>query len=126
MQYDLEGRTRKFSKDVLSLLAEIRVTDLNRNIINQLARSVTSTGANYCEANAACSRKDFKNKIFICRKEIQETKYWLEMLAAVNPEQKEKLRELWKEAQQLTLIFSKISSSLRKKEEHSKINEIEN
>ncbi|MBI4992928.1 MAG: four helix bundle protein [Candidatus Magasanikbacteria bacterium] len=126
MQYDLEGRTRKFSKDVLGLLAVIKVTELNRNVINQLARSVTSTGANYCEANAACSRKDFKNKIFICRKEVQETKYWLEMLAAVNPEQKDKLRGLWKEAQELTLIFSKITSSLRKKDDHNKNNETEN
>jgi len=37
-------------------------------------RSGTSIGANYCEANNASSKKDFKNKIFICKKETQETK----------------------------------------------------
>ncbi|OGH71836.1 MAG: hypothetical protein A2921_00840 [Candidatus Magasanikbacteria bacterium RIFCSPLOWO2_01_FULL_43_20b] len=114
MQYDLEGRTKKFSKDVMALLATIKIKDLNRNIIIQLGRSVTSVAANYCEANAASSRKDFANKIFICRKEIQETKYWLEMLATTNTELKATLRPLWSEAHQLTLIFNKISSSLRK------------
>ncbi len=38
-------------------------------------------GANYTEANGASSKKDFKNKIFICKKESKETKYWLRMLA---------------------------------------------
>ncbi|MFA5317967.1 MAG: four helix bundle protein [Patescibacteria group bacterium] len=38
-------------------------------------RSATSVGANCMEANQASSKRDFKNKIFICRKEIQETKY---------------------------------------------------
>jgi four helix bundle protein len=29
------------------------------------------------EANGASSKKDFKNKICICKKESQETKHWL-------------------------------------------------
>ncbi|MCD6435014.1 MAG: four helix bundle protein, partial [Clostridiales bacterium] len=36
-----------------------------------MVRSGTSVGANYCEVNGANSRKDFKNKIYICKKEIQ-------------------------------------------------------
>ncbi len=70
-------------------------------------------GANYCEANGASSKKDFKNKIHICRKEIQETGYWLEMLSESNPEEKEKLIKFWKEAHELTLIFNKIAASLK-------------
>lgn len=116
MQYDLDGRVKKFSKEVSEQLLAIKIHDLNRNIINQLGRSVTGTAANYCEANAASSRNDFRNKIFICRKEIQETEYWIEMLALVNPELKENLRKLWKEAHELVLIFNKISSSLRAKD----------
>ncbi len=113
MQYDLEERTRKFSKSTLQILSQIKENSINKSIINQLVRSATSVGANYCEANAASSKKDFKNKIFICRKEIQETKYWIEMLAHTNQEIKTELRILWKEAHELTLIFNKISSSLR-------------
>ena len=35
------------------------------------------------EANGASSRKDFKNKIYICQKETRETKHWLRMLKDV-------------------------------------------
>lgn len=113
MQYDLENRTRKFSKSIILTLSQIKENNINKNIINQLLRSATSVGANYCEANGASSKNDFKNKIFICRKEIQETKYWIEMLAQTNDDIKASLRILWKEAHELTLIFNKISSSLR-------------
>jgi len=115
MQYDLEDRTKKFSGDVIVLLLKIRKNEVNKNIVYQLSKSATSVGANYHEANAASSRRDFKNKIFICRKEIQETKYWIELLAKSNPETKENLRKLWKEAHELTLIFNRISTTLKSK-----------
>jgi len=54
-------------------------------------------------------------KIFICKKEVQETKYWLEIISESNPEEKDSLKHLWKEAHELTLIFNKISTSLREK-----------
>ncbi len=113
MQYDLEERTKLFSKDIIDLLMRIKKSIINENIIKQLIRSATSVGANYCEANGASSKKDFKNKIYICRKEIQETKYWLELLAKTNQEELGSLRELWQEAHELTLIFNKIGSSLK-------------
>jgi four helix bundle protein len=115
MKYDLEERTRKFSKEIIRFLVKIKKDRISENIITQLARSATSVGANYCEANGASSRKDFRNKIFICRKEIQETKYWLEILAEAEPENKDKLRNFWKEAHELTLIFNKISTTLSSK-----------
>jgi len=86
---------------------------ITKPIISQLVRSATSIGANYTEANAASSRKDFANKIFICKKESQETKHWLRMLAKSLPELNEKIRILWKECQELTLIFQRITSTIR-------------
>jgi four helix bundle protein len=65
------------------------------------------------EANGASSKKDFANKIFICKKEAQETKHWLRMLAVCFPGTKEELKSLWQEAQELTMIFQKITTSLR-------------
>jgi len=55
--------------------------------------------------------RTLKNKIFICKKETLETKHWLRMLAKCIPEEKEELRKLWQENQELTLIFGKISAS---------------
>ena len=86
MQYDLEDRTKKFSHSVIDLLRQMPINELNKSVVSQLIRSATSVGANYCEANNASSRKDFSNKIYICRKEAQETKYWLELLAKASPE----------------------------------------
>jgi four helix bundle protein len=114
MNYNLEERTKKFSKEIIIFLKKLKKDLINQDIIKQLIRSATSVGANYCEANGASSKKDFKNKIFICRKEVQETKYWLEMIAETNPEEKSNLRKLWKEAHELTLIFNKIGTTLNK------------
>lgn len=82
----------------------------------QLIRSASSIGANYVEANNSCSKKDFRNKIYICKKESQETKYWLKVIkSTVNIE---KVDILWQEAHELNLIFQKIVTSLN---ENSKI-----
>ena len=82
-------------------------------LISQLVRAATSVGANYCEANDACSKKDFRHKIGICRKEAKESKHWLRMVAAAEDELRGDARKLWQEAKELNMIFSAI---LRKRE----------
>jgi len=111
--YDLEERTAKFGEEIINFCRKLKEDTISKPIINQLVRSGTSIGANYMEANGASSKKDFANKIFICKKEAQETKYWLRMVARCLPQEAEKARGLWKESQELTLIFQKITSSLR-------------
>ncbi len=114
INYNLERRTTKFSEDIIIFSRKIKKEVINIPLISQPIRAATSIGANYCEANGASSKKDFKNKIYICKKECKETKYWLEIIAKSNPELKEECRKLWKEAQELTLIFSKIALTLEK------------
>jgi|SRR3989344_8954086 len=113
-EYDLEERTAKFSENIIDFVKTIKRDDINRNIITQLVRAVTSIGANYYEANASSSKKDFRNKIYIAKKEANETKYWLRLLAKHHPELKEKIREFWKEAHELHLIFQKITNTMDK------------
>src|SRR3989338_1196618 len=108
-KYDLEERTALFSERLIELCKKAPKTSITIPIIDQLIRSGTSIGANYCEANGASSKKDFKNKIFICKKEAKETKYWLRLLAKAVEDLKEECGKLWQEAQELTLIFSKIA-----------------
>ncbi len=114
-KYDLEERTAKFGESIIEFCKSLKANTVNIPIIKQLVRSGTSIGANYCEANGASSKQDFRNKIHICKKEVQETKFWIRMVVKSNPEIKEKAKELWKEAQELTLIFSRIISSLKGK-----------
>lgn len=103
---DLEERTTKFGSEVILFVKNIKRDVINLPLISQIVRSATSIGANYREATGASSRKDFKNKLYICKKECKETKHWLEIIADANPECKESCCILWKEAQELTLIFS--------------------
>ena len=112
-RYDLEERTAKFGERIIGLCRSIKSDRLSEPILNQLIRSGTSVGANYMEANGAVSKKDFQNKIFICKKEVQETKHWLRMLRSFALEKMDNIDSLWKEAQELTLIFQKIGSSLK-------------
>lgn len=113
--YNLEERTAKFGESVIGFCSNIKQDAITRPLIGQLIRSGTSIGANYMEANGASSKRDFGNKIFICKKEAQETKHWLRMMAKCLPERKEEIRKLWQEAQELTMIFQKITTSLRNK-----------
>jgi four helix bundle protein len=114
MIYDLKDRTKNFSKNIIILIKSIKLNIINSNTCNQLIRSATSIGANYCEANNASSKKDFLNKIYICRKESEETEYWIELLAQVEIDKKDELRLLWKEAHEFTLIFNSITHSGKK------------
>jgi four helix bundle protein len=113
--YDLEDRTAKFGENIIIFCKGLKLDPISTPLINQLIRSSTSIGANYMEANGGSSRKDFQNKIFICKKEAQETKHWLRMLKTYFPEQEKLINKLWNECQELTLIFQKITSTLRLK-----------
>lgn len=76
-QYNLEERTTVFSCAIIDFLKNIQKDVISIPLTSQLIRSATSIGANYCEANGASSKKDFRNKIYICKKEAKETMYWL-------------------------------------------------
>lgn len=113
LTYDLEERTAKFGESIIGFSRNLPQDAVSRPVISQLVRSGTSMGANYMEANAASSRKDFRNKIFICKKEAQETKHWLRMMVKCFPDKREAVKKLWVECQELTLIFGKILSSMK-------------
>ncbi len=76
--------------------------------VSQIVRSATSIGANYCKADDAETPRDFRHKIALRRKEAPETKHGRRMLARACPNQKEPIRALWKEADELNRIFSAI------------------
>ena len=110
-EFDLEERTVVFAERIIDLVRSIKIDVVSSRIITQLVGSGSSIGANYCEATEGESKKDFIHKIGICKKEIKETRHWLRLLARANPEKKDEIRPLWKEAQEFLLIFSKIIRS---------------
>ena len=120
--YDLEERTARFAEAVIELMKKMPENSINKRMIEQIVASAGSIGANYCEANEVESKKDFQHKIGICKKETKETKHWIRLLAKANPEFKKEFRDLWKETQELLLIFSSIMKSSRKKSQIPKPN----
>ena len=110
-KYDLEERTALFGEIVIEFAKTLPRDPINNPLISQIVRSGTSIGANYAEADGAESKKDFRHKISICKKESKETKHWFRMIAKANPHKKNMCQKLWAEAQELTLIFSSILRS---------------
>jgi four helix bundle protein len=103
--YDLLERTAVFGEAVVRFAKKIPRSPANDRLIGQFVGAGTSIGANYCEADDAVSKKDFRNKIGTCRKEAKECKFWLRMIAAAEETLKPEARALWQEAKELHLIF---------------------
>jgi four helix bundle protein len=113
MKYDLEERTARFGEEIIKFCKMVPQGVITSPLINQLVRAATSIGANYAEADDAESKKDFKHKIGICKKEAREVKHFLRMIACAVPETKEKARILFTEAKELNLIFNAINNKLK-------------
>lgn len=107
-RYDLEERTARFGEMIIEFAKKVPKNVVTIPLIGQLVKAGTSVGANYCEADDAESKKDFMHKIGICKKESRESKHWLRMIAKAVPSLKEEASILWREAQELNLIFGSI------------------
>ncbi len=113
-KYDLEERTAIFGENIINFTKKLPKNIITSSIISQLVKASTSVGANYCEADCAETKKDFEHKIGISKKESRESKHWLRMIAMAVPEIKNEARILWKEANELNLIFIAIVNNSRK------------
>ena len=107
-KYDLEERTAKFGEEIIRFTKKIPKDTITLPIISQLVKAGTSVGANYCEADDAVSKKDFRNKIGIVKKESRECKHFIRMIIVAEPDMKEDGQILWQEAKELNLIFNAI------------------
>jgi len=111
-KYDLEDRTLKYSRNIISFTKVLPKTVSNTEIIKQLIRSSCSVGANYIEANESLGKKDFLMRIRICRKEAKESLYWLNLIENGEPDN-EQYRFLLKETTELMKIFGSILEKFR-------------
>ncbi len=97
----------------MSIIPENRI---NRVILNQLFRSLTSIGANIIEAKASNSKKDFARYFDIALKSANETKYWLCLLQDLNElKYKAKLEEMLKETTEISNILASSLLTMRNK-----------
>jgi len=113
MKNDKENFKIEFKRRIYKFILQlIKITELledkktvDRIFISQIIRSVTSIGANYIEAQAASSKKDFINFIHHSLKSANETKFWLALIRDTNKLPKEKVNELLSELIEISNIL---------------------
>jgi four helix bundle protein len=111
----LRVRTMKLAVDVRNLLVSVRVSALDRPIVNPLIRSSSSVAANYRVATCARSDTEFLSKISIVLEESDETKFWLEYLLRINILRESYTGGIQKETDELARIFSSIRKKMKEK-----------
>jgi four helix bundle protein len=110
---DLAPRTKNFARRIIRLFVALPKETVAQVLGKQVLRSGTSVGANYREASRARSKAEFVSKIGDCLKEIDETAYWLELLAEEGIVAQRRLDPLLKETNELTAILVTISKRAR-------------
>lgn len=107
-RFDLEDRTAAYARAVIAACKKLPKNTINIELISQAVRASGSIGANYIEANESLSKKDFINRIKICRKEAKESRYWLGLIASAEADMKKEIDGLMQESTELMNIFGAI------------------
>jgi len=110
---ELEVRTKRFALQVLKFLKTLGRDKASEVLTFQLAKSATSIGANYREANRASTHNDFIHKISIVEKEAAETQYWLELCLDGELGDRILANAALEESSQLLAIFTAVGRSAK-------------
>jgi len=113
---ELKQRTQKFALEIIKFVMEIPYLKNVNTICIQLLKSGTSIGANYRSACRAQSHKHFISKLSIAEEEADETVYWLELLKEIKITDDKEIKNLLKEAKELTAIFTSARRTARQRE----------
>ena len=111
---DLKQRTRRFGIDVTRYVESQRMTAFVANARSQVIRSATSVGANYHEACRARSKREFISKIELVLQELEETRYWLKLLADYGCTNSDVLQRLTNESTELIAIMTASSQTAKR------------
>ena len=116
MKNNLNDRLFNFAVRVLKYLPILPNSPEFKVIRYQLAKSSTSSGANYEESQAGSSRADFNNKVRISLREMRESNYWLRIIRATlkGAEENKELQYLIEESNQLKKILGSIAIKTNK------------
>jgi four helix bundle protein len=102
---DLVVRTKAFALRIVHLYSSLPKITEAQVLGKQLLRSGTSVGAHYREATRARSTAEFVSKIEGGLQELEETAYWLELLAESRIVPEGQVKALRDEADELTAIL---------------------
>jgi four helix bundle protein len=101
---DLKDRYMRFAIENGVLIQMLPKSIINTAYSNQLIRSSNSPGTNYRAACRAKSPADFINKLKIVEEGLDESSYFLELIAHFNPDLKLPIDTLVRESNELIAI----------------------
>jgi four helix bundle protein len=104
-----ENLVDEFIKGVIELASRISQSPVNEPIINQLVKVASSIGSVLVWTKNPDSKRDFQYRMNICKKKVQETEYWLKMVALVSPELKKEAEILIQEAGEVKKFLDLLS-----------------
>jgi four helix bundle protein len=113
MERDLRQRTKQFALRIIKLYVSLPGRGVTSILGTQVLKAGTSVGAHYREAQRAKSNADFVSKIEGALQELDETSYWLELLADGNIVKASRLESLRQEANELTAILVTIAKRVK-------------
>ncbi len=111
-------RVERFADRVLDLAEALEGQGRFRRIVEQVAASGTSVGANLFEADQAVSSKDFARTLCVVTRELNETRYWIRLIGRrgwINPT---RLDDLLQECEELLAMFNAMIVRTRKPTAH--------
>ncbi len=112
---DLRKRTKEFALRIIKLYAALPKSTEAQVIGKQLLRSGTSVGAQYREACRAKTNADFISKIEGALQELDETLYWIELLAEAKIITPTRLEPLERETHELIAMFVSMAKGVKQK-----------
>jgi four helix bundle protein len=112
---DLLKRTKLFALRIIKLYASLPKSTEAQVIGKQVVRSGTSVGAHYREARRARSSAEFISKIEVALQELDETIYWLELLAESGILPEAGLTNLKSEAEELMKMLVSSAKTAQKR-----------
>jgi four helix bundle protein len=115
MDRDLRERTKRFALRIIKLYVALPSRGVGKVLGLQVLKAGTSVGAHYREAQRAKSNADFISKIEGALQELDETGYWLELLAEGNVLPAKRLTALRQEVEELVSILVTIVKKVKAK-----------
>jgi len=102
---NLKDRTREFALRVVRFYAALPKATVGQVLGKQLLRAGTSVGAHYREGTRSRSDAEFVSKLEGALQELEEARYWLELLAAERLGPRADVESLTVEADELTATW---------------------
>lgn len=103
---EFKDRLYRFVLRLIKFVSTLSKNDITRIIIPQLLRSCTSILANYIEARASSSKREFANFFQHSLKSANETGVWLMLLRDTDNGDKQEIEYLLKELGEISNMLA--------------------